>query len=293
MARFDQLEIFQRVPASLGEGPCWDSARQILWWVDIRGKKVHEASLEDRPSRVLPLDQMVGAVTLTDQGGLLAALQDGIYLLDPTTGATKKFANAPHHDAIHFRFNDAKVDPQGRLWAGTLALDGRRGQSRLYRVDGDATVTPMVEQVSVSNGLAWTADGRTMYYIDSPTRTVQAFAFDPEKGVLGASRVVITFSESDGWPDGCCIDAEDKLWIGHWGGSKLTRWDPMAGRLLQTIGLPVSNVTSCAFGGPKLDHLFITSAVDDEGGKQEPEAGFVFCIKPGVTGVDSVRFSGK
>ncbi|MEO7597835.1 MAG: SMP-30/gluconolactonase/LRE family protein, partial [Opitutus sp.] len=241
---------------------------------------------------VLPLDQMIGAVTLTQRGGLLAALRDGIYLIDPETGAPTLFARAPGHDPSLFRFNDAKVDPSGRLWAGTLALDERPRQSRLYRIDGDGSVTAMVEEVSVSNGLAWTADGRTLYYIDSPTRTVRAFAFEAEHGTLGESKVVITLAETDGWPDGCCIDAEDKLWIGHWGGSQLTRWDPVAGRRLRTIKLPVANVTSCAFGGPKLDHLFITTAVDKSRVQREPEAGFVFCIRPGVTGVDSVRFSG-
>ena len=291
MARFTKVEVFHAIRAQLGEGPCWHEARQSLWWIDILGQKYFEARITDASPRVLTSAQMIGAVAATDSGGLIAALRDGIYLVDPETGGTTPFARAPGHDEHQFRFNDAKVDPRGRFWAGTLALDGRRSQSHLYRVNGDRSAVNMRDGVSVSNGLAWAPDGRTMYYIDSPTRIVQAFAFDLENGTISWPRPVITLREADGWPDGCCTDVEGCLWVAHWGGAKITRWNPVSGRLLDTVSLPVANVTSCAFGGPRRDQLFVTTAVDPERAAVEPEAGFIFRIDPGITGPELATFA--
>jgi sugar lactone lactonase YvrE len=292
MARFAHLEIFHPVACLLGEGPCWHASRQTLWWIDITGRKLFESDLSGTPPRIVELSQLPGAVAPTREGGLVAALQDGIYLVNPDSGVPTLFANAPGHDSRQFRFNDAKVDPRGRYWAGTLALDGRRGESHLYRINPDRSVAIMREGVSISNGLAWSPDGSTLYYIDTPTREVRCFAFDLETGRLGESKVVITLGDADGWPDGCCMDVDGRLWIAHWGGSKITRWDPRTGRLLDTIAIPVRNVTSCAFGGAKLDELFITTARDDDKSVAEPEAGHVFCLKPGATGVPLATFAG-
>ena len=235
---------------------------------------------------------MIGAVVPTRSGGLVAALRDGIYSVDPDSGAAALFAAAPSHDPKNFRFNDGKVDPLGRFWAGTLALDSRPGQSRLYRVDADRSVQVIREGVSISNGLAWSPDARTLYYIDSPTRMVQAFAFDLEQGTLGPPRVAISLGDDDGFPDGCCMDVEGCLWVAHWGAGKVTRWEPETARLLSTISLPVANVTSCAFGGARRDQLFITTAVDDSRPGSEPEAGYLFRIEPGVTGPELASFAG-
>lgn len=291
MARAFSVEVFHAAGARLGEGPCWHAARQTLWWVDILGQQLFEADLSGRAPRVFSFDQMISAVAPTRAGGLIATLRDGIYLINPDRGVPVPFATPDGHNPQAFRFNDAKVDPQGRLWAGTLALDGRRGQSRLYRVDGNRCVTVLREGVSISNGLAWAPDGRTLYYIDSPTRTVQAFAFDADAGTLGPPRVAITLGEADGWPDGCCMDAEGNLWVAHWGASKVTRWDPVAARLLATVPVPVRNVTSCAFGGPKRDQLFITTAFDTENSGLEPVAGHVFRLEPGTVGAETGVFS--
>lgn len=292
MARFSNLEVFQPVPARLGEGPCWHPQRQTLWWIDILGPRFFEADLTGAPPRVLESTQMIGAVVPTRSGGLVAALRDGIHRIDPDSGAATLWAAAPGHDPKDFRFNDGKVDPLGRFWAGTLALDFRSGQSRLYRIDADRSVHVMREGVSISNGLAWSSDARTLYYIDSPTRTVQAFAFDLEHGTIGPPRVAISLGEADGFPDGCCMDVEGCLWVAHWGAGKVSRWDPQASRLLGTIALPVANVTSCAFGGARRDQLFITTAVDDKRAEPEPEAGYLFRIDPGVTGPELASFAG-
>lgn len=292
MGRFPQLEIFQAVAARLGEGVCWHPGRQTVWWIDILGRRFFEAPPGGGTPRVLECTQMIGAVAPTRSGRLVAALHDGIYLVDPESGRTTAFASPPEHDAAKFRFNDAKVDPAGRFWAGTAALDFHPGVARLYCIGADRTTAVRREGVSISNGLAWSPDGTTLYYIDSPTRTIQAFAFDIAKGTIGPPRIAVSFAEADGLPDGCAMDAEGHLWVAHWGGAKVTRWDVRAGRLLRTVTLPVSHVTSCAFGGVRRDELFITTAFGDSPTPLEPEAGFVFRIDPQTTGLELASFAG-
>ena len=285
-------EIFARHASHLGEGPCWHARRQSLWWVDITGCRIMEAKGADGPVRELPLPQMPGAIVVTRRGDFLGALREGFFRIDPDSGGLVPVASAPGHDPHEFRFNDGKVDPQGRFWAGTLALDFRPQQSLLYRLDAAGAVTLVRRGISISNGLAWTPEGRTLYYVDSPTRVVQRFDFDPVAGTVGEPEVAFALGDGEGFPDGCSMDAEGCLWLAHWGAAKLTRWDPRAGRCLLTVPLPVRNVTSCAFGGPKLDRLFITTAKDDENPAPEPEAGFVFCVDPGVTGVAVPEYAG-
>ena len=285
-------EVFARHASHLGEGPCWHPRRRSLWWVDITGARIMEAPADGGSVRELRLSQMPGAIVVTRRGDFLGALREGFFRIDPDSGVETPVALAPEHDPREFRFNDGKVDPQGRLWAGTLALDFRPGQSFLYRLGVEGGVTLVRRGISISNGLAWTPDGRTLYYVDSPTRVVQRFDFDPVAGTVGEPTVAFALGAGEGFPDGCSMDAEGCLWLAHWGASKLTRWDPRAGRCLLTVPLPVRNVTSCAFGGPKLDRLFITTAKDDENPAPEPEAGFVFCVDPGVPGLPVAEYAG-
>jgi sugar lactone lactonase YvrE len=291
MAAFSRLDLFGDGRADLGEGPCWHAARGTLWWIDITGQRVLESRLDGGKTREWAVGQMVGCVAPERSGGLVAALHDGIYRLDPDMGVTTPFARAPGHDPAGFRFNDGKIDPQGRLWAGTLSLTGARGASHLYSVDASGAVTVRREGVSISNGLAWSVDGGTLYYIDSPTRRVQAFRFDGETGALSEEREASRLADDEGWPDGCCLDEEGMLWVGHWGAGRVTRRDPRTGRVLETVRLPVRNVTSCAFAGERLDRLFITTAVDHEDPSPEPEAGRVFCLQPGVAGWPTNAFA--
>lgn len=290
MAEFARLDRLAAPRADLGEGPCWHAARGSLWWIDITGRRVFEARMDGGVPREWAVGQMVGCVAPERSGGLIAALHDGIYRFDPDTGGTTLFARAPGHDPAGFRFNDGKVDPQGRFWAGTLSLTGVSGAARLYSTEAGGVVTVRREGVSISNGLAWTADGGTLYYIDSPTRRVQAFNFDGETGALSGEWEASRLADDEGWPDGCCLDEEGMLWVGHWGAGRLTRRDPRTGRVLETVRLPVRNVTSCAFAGERLDRLFITTAVDHDDRSPEPEAGAVFSFVPGVCGLPTALF---
>ena len=287
MASDSRVSVFRAIPAELGEGVMWHPSRQSLFWIDIMGRAVFETRLEAQTTRRLPLEQYVGAVIPTSDGGLVAALHEGIYRLDPDTGATNPLARPAGHNPKLVRFNDAKCDPRGRLWAGTLAFNNAPGAAQLYRIDADRSIQVMRESVTISNGLAWSPDLRTLYYIDSPTRVVQAFDYDIETGAVSRPRVALELTCIPGCPDGCTIDPEGRLWIAHWDGARVTCWDPVRAQLIDTLHLPVPRVTSCTFGGPKLDTLFISSAADPETAAApagSPRGGCVFGAEPGARG---------
>lgn len=290
-----RVSLFRSVPAELGEGALWHPGRQSLFWIDILGHKVFETTLRDPATTTRDVGQRVGAVTPTRAGGLIAALQNGLHRVDLATGQTTFFACPPEHDAKTVRFNDAKCDPRGRLWAGTMALDESGHKGALYRFEADGRSRRMREQVSVSNGLAWSPDHRTLYYIDSPTRSVQAFDYDADTGDLGRPRVAIDLATTNGYPDGCTIDTDGNLWIAFWDGACVMRWDPVHARLLDTLHLPVARVTTCTFGGPGLDTLFITTAATGLSAADraaQPQAGFVFTAQPGARGFVTDGFAG-
>lgn len=275
----DRPELLARCAARLGEGICWHPRRDAVAWVDILGGRVFE--LADGQVTEWACEQMVGAIAPAADGTYLAALRGGIHRLDPADGALSEVAPAPYDPAL-FRFNDGKVDARGRFWVGTLSLRGEQRASSLYCCEPGGPVRQMLAGVSISNGIAWAPDGRTMYYIDTMTRAVQRFDFDLERGAIAAAGVAIQFSEEEGLPDGCTIDLEGNLWVAHWGGSRITQSDPRTGRRLQSCQLPVRNVTSCAFGGPKFAQLFVSTAKCDE--VNEDLAGSVFVLEPGVGG---------
>lgn len=270
----------------LGEGPMWDAGRGCIRWLDITAGTIHQLQPAGGAHTALRIGQMVGAVAPRQGGGWVAALQAGLGTIDPQTGQTTLLA-APEAHLPGNRFNDGKCDPAGRFWACTLAMDGTRNAGALYVLEG-GRVTRKQAHLSVPNGLAWTADGRTMYHIDTPQGQVFAYDFEPDTGNLSNSRTVITFPNGAGLPDGMTIDTEGMLWIGHFGGWQIGRWDPRSGRQLAQVRLPAAHVTSCAFGGENLSDLYITTAqegltkteLDDQ-----PLAGCLFVVRDcGFTG---------
>ena len=264
--------------AVLGEGPFWDGSQ--LWYVDIEQREIHRLNPVTGTDQAWALPERVGFVIPSERGDLIVGLESGVGRFDPVTGALRRVVH-PEAALPGNRFNDGKCDPAGRLWAGTMAIDERPECGALYRFDGAWNVTRQVERISISNGLAWSPDGSVMYYVDSPTRRVDAFDF--RNGMISNRRPVMTIS--DGFPDGMCVDAAGNLWIALWGGWGVACHDPRTGERLAFVQLPVSAVTSCCFGAG--DALFITCAgrdLDAAGRLEQPLAGGVFRARVGVTG---------
>jgi len=204
----------------------------------------------------------------------------------------------PEQDRPENRFNDGKCDPAGRFWAGTM-LNGA-GESdpphgSLYSLDAHHHVQHRLSGVRISNGICWSPDKTTMYFVDSPNRWVDAFDYDDATGAIGNRRVAVTVPREYGMPDGMTIDAEGMLWVAGWGGGQVSRWDPATGKFLETIAVPASQSSACAFGGPNLDELYITSArigLDAATLAHEPHAGSLFVARPGVKGTEAFEFAG-
>jgi sugar lactone lactonase YvrE len=286
-------ELVLDAKAQLGEGALWQAEEQRLYWVDIEGKTLHifdPASGEDREIQV---GQRIGTVVPTADGQVLVALQNGIHRLNPATGQMRFVTNPlPNAD---MRFNDGKCDPFGRFWVGSMHLEQKERAASLYRMEADGSMEEVLQGITVSNGLVWSQDQQTMFYIDSPTRKIQAFDFEPGSGALSGRRIVAEVPKEAGYPDGMAIDAEGKLWVAHWGGNAVIRWDPANGQMMQKIIVPAPHVTSCAFGGKQLETLYITTAregLDDKQLKEFPESGGIFALNPGIRGLPTYTFRG-
>ena len=289
-----QAELIVDAKAELGEGPIWDPRSKVLLWVNILGKQLRMYDPVSDADRVIELDQMPGTVVLRAKGGLMLALEGGFASFDPDTNAIE-FITDPESDKPGNRFNDGKCDPAGRFWAGTMPYDAEAASGALYCLDTDGTSKKMISDVYCSNGIAWTADRKTMYYIDSVTRNVDAFDYDLATGDIANRRSVINVPEADGMPDGMAIDTEDKLWVAQWGGWRVAHWDPLTGQMIDMVELPVSQVSACWFGGEDLDELYITTArtrLTDEALAKEPLAGGLFKARVGVKGLPADVYAG-
>jgi sugar lactone lactonase YvrE len=288
-----QADLLVDAHAHLGEGPVWDDRERCLWWVDIMGRAIHRTDPATGRDDVVPVGQLVGAVVVRASGGLVAAVQDGFVAVDPASGRVEPLAPVEAGDRTT-RMNDGKVDPAGRFWAGTMGVDHRPDAGALYRLDPDLRVTPMVPRTTISNGLDWSSDGRTMYYIDTPTRRVDRFDFDPATGAISGRRPAVAIRDGAGSPDGMTVDADGYLWVALWDGWAVERYGP-DGRLDRRVDVPAQQASSCAFGGPDLDQLFITTAQEGfpPGGRpDQPHAGGLFVCRPGVRGRAAHRFAG-
>jgi sugar lactone lactonase YvrE len=275
----------------LGEGPVWDVQEQALYWVDIRSPAVRRYGGRDRKVTSWAMPEMVGSLAVRDQGGLLVALKSALAYFDPQSGSIRRVAS-PEADRPGQRFNDGKCDRQGRFWAGTMNDVTRAPEGTLYRFDGAACV-PFESGITIPNSLCWSRDARTMYFADSPKRILFAYDYDPDRGEPGNKRVFTTIAEP-GIPDGSTVDAEDCLWCAEYGGWKVTRFAP-DGRRLRSIELPVQQPTSCMFGGPDLDVLYVTTASQRLNAGERAQqllAGALLAMDVGVRGLPEARFAG-
>jgi sugar lactone lactonase YvrE len=280
--------------ATLGEGPSWDNETKLLYWGDIIGKIVHIYNPAKKANRTIQLDQQIGALVPTKTGDLIVALQKGFYTLNLETEKLTSIIDPEKHLSDN-RFNDGKCDAYGRFWAGTMSNKGEKNAGSLYCLDTDFTLKKMLGNVSISNGITWSPDNKTMYYIDTPTNQVVAFDFDLDTGAISNKRVVVNIPTNEGSPDGMTSDMEGMLWIAHWGGYQVSRWNPETGELIESVSIPAPQVTSCIFGGENLDELYITTArvgLNESTLEKYPKAGALFKIKTDVKGIGTFQFGG-
>lgn len=284
----DSYRIRCPIRSELGEGPWWSAREHALYWVDILAPAVHRLSLADEGVTSWPMPERIGWLVEREfRPGFIAGFQSGFAELELEPFAIRRIAD-PEPELPGNRMNDCAVDAAGRLWAGTMDAAIKAETGALYRLDPDLSVSKHDEGYLVTNGPAFSRDGRTVYHNDTGKRVVYAFPLRAD-GSLGERRVFIRFRDEWGHPDGMTVDAEDGLWIAHWGGGRVSRFTPDS-ELDRSITLPASQITSCAFAGPDLDRLFVTSAAD--GCDDEPHAGKLFEVDPGVRGVPQPRFGG-
>jgi sugar lactone lactonase YvrE len=289
----NRLECVWDAHAALGEGPLWSMKKQALYWVDILNHRLHRYSPSGE-QRTWQFDQEISCVAeRADAEGLIVALRHGFAGFNPATEELVPLAQLEAHIPTN-RFNDGKCDRFGRFWAGTMDFDAQRSTGSLYRLSPDLHYAKMDSDYVVTNGPTWSPDDKTMYHNDSVNGRVYAFDYDLESGEISNKRLFLRFSKEDGSPDGMTTDAEGGLWIAHWGAGKITRHDA-EGKVLQTVALPCSQVTSCAFGGPNLRTLYITTAAAGLSRQQlehEPSAGGLFAVDLDVAGIPANPFRG-
>jgi sugar lactone lactonase YvrE len=276
-------------PDHLGEGPVWDDRTGELVWVDISGRLVHRWNPTTDVASSFPTAGDVGAVVLCEDGGHLLAIESELWRVD-ATGQMTLLADIESKPGV--RFNDCRADPRGRLWAGTLHRDREHGAAALYRLDPGDEMTIVLPERTISNGIGWSLDGTTMYYIDSTTQQVAKFTYDMDSAELAERQVFAEIEATDGLPDGLTVDAEGGVWVCLFGGGRLRRYRP-DGSLDQEIVLPLTNPTCPGFGGSDLRTLYVTTArhrLSEEQLAREPLAGALLQLDVGVAGLPANRF---
>lgn len=275
--------------ARLGEGPLWDAASSRLYWVDIYNHRVHWFDPKTGAADYWTVGETVGAIALTTQNRILMAQRHRLGFLDLQTGAIESI-QAVEEDLPDNRFNDGKCDAAGRFWFGSMSRIGP--QASLYRYDPDGTMQMMETGLTISNGLGWSPDQKQFYLADSPLQQIFVYDFDLDSGTIANRRVHIDLTAGDAFPDGLTVDADGCLWIAMWDGWGLQRFDPEGQKMAQ-IHMPVQRPTSCTFGGPDLQTLYITTA---SVGLSEVEiersffSGDLFALNTDVRGLPTNRF---
>lgn len=279
-------ELLVAAQTELGECPVWDPQRGIFWFMDITSKLLHELRWESRQCAARPLPALGGALVLSRDGSLIAGLQTGLHRIDPSAG-TLTFMVNPQPDKSDHRLNEAKCDPQGRLWFGSISTLGRFPTGCLYRMEPGGSVQCTMEKISVPNTLVWLGDPGNVLFADSARRVVWRFHFDGESGAFSNRSVFAECHADRGMPDGAALDAEGHVWIAEFGGGRVKRYDP-DGRVTHVVELPATQVTSCAFAGPGLRHLIIITTkrlLSAEERTLQTHAGDLFVVEPEVPGI--------
>jgi sugar lactone lactonase YvrE len=281
------------VRASLGECPVWSVAEQALYWVDINAPSLNRFDPANGRNTIMPMPASIGCFALRARGGFIVALRDGLWLARADGTLEHRIAAAPYNTATH-RFNDGRCDRQGRFLAGAMNEPRDASNAALWRVDADHSVTEVLGDMTISNGLAFSPDGRTMYHADTPTRTVRAFAYDTATGTPAAPRTFAQFTAEGDRPDGGTVDSAGNYWTAFYRGGKVLQISP-AGVTLAAFDVPALCPTMCAFGGPDLRTLYVTSARQhrepDELARL-PHSGGIFAMRVDIPGLPEPHFAG-
>lgn len=278
--------------AVLGEGPAWDLARQRLYWVDIYAGDLHIYDPKTNLDEKIEVDAPLGCAAPTRNGNLILGLRHSIAALSLEPVKLTPLASPEAHLPGN-RFNDGKCAPDGRFLAGTMDDSETEASGALYSYAPNGTLKTLITGVRISNGLAWSRDHKTMYYIDTPTFNVMAYDYDLASGEIGNPRTVISIPPRLGFPDGMTSDTQGRLWIAMWGGAAVTVWDPASGQLLEHIPIPAKNVTACVFGGKSGSDLFVTSArkgLTSADFAEYPLSGGLFRVQTDVEGMPTFVF---
>ena len=285
-------EVEQLLTAAnqLGEGPLWHIKEKALYWVDIEGECFHRFFPETGKQDTFQVGQPIGCLAFRASGGLVLALRDGLGYWNQDIQDIEIVAN-PEASRKNARFNDGKVDRKGRLWAGTIGEDAN---SSLYRLDQDSSIHTMETGITISNGIGWSPDDKTMYYTDTALRVIYAYDFDLPSGEIKNRRKFVQVPVTEGFPDGLTVDSEGFIWSAQWDGWRVNRYDP-DGTIERVINMPVQRPTSCTFGGENLDQLYITSAwtgLHEIDRREQPMAGDLFCVQTEIKGQPASDFLG-
>jgi D-xylonolactonase len=291
MVADSSLRCVADVHAVLGEGPVWVERERALYWLDIKGLKIFRLDANDRITQ-WPTPMRIGSIAPRASGGFIGGTEHGIAEIDLDSSRFQIILD-PEQDQPGNRFNDGKLDRQGRFWAGTMDDEERADTGTLYRLDRDLDLIAFDRGYRVTNGPAFSPDGRAMYHNDSARQVTFRFGLNAD-GESVERTVFLQFGKGEGFPDGMTVDCEGCLWIAFWDGWCVRRYSP-AGDWLETIRMPVARPTSCAFGGRDLDRLYISSAsigLDEQAIEMQPNAGGLFMVTPGVQGIKDVPFAG-
>lgn len=290
-----EAKLLVKTKCILAESPLWHDQRNSILWVDIEGRTLYAHHLATGQTTASPLPSRVGFIVPDHQGNLILGLQNGVAFYDLDREKLSWLKDV-EKEMPENRCNDGKCDSEGRLWFGTMDVNAKTGAGSLYLLDSDLNLQKKADSLSIPNGTAWSLDGKYFYHIDSTRKSVVRYRYHTHTGEIAGSKTVISIPEGMGLPDGMTIDEEGMLWIAHYGGFGVYRWNPENGALLNKITLPVPNVTSCTFGGPHLDTLFITTAsegMDEKARKAYPLSGSIFTAKPGAKGLKANIFNYK
>lgn len=279
--------------ASLGECAQWNADEQALYWVDINAPSLNRFDPATGRNVATAMPASIGCFAFRAGGGFVVALRDGIWFADAAGKPVRRIADAPY-DPAHHRFNDGRCDRHGRFFAGSMDEQRRGNTAALWRLDADLTLTQVLDDMMISNGLAWSPDGRTMYHADTPTQTVRAYAYDVASGTPSGGRVLARWTAEGDRPDGATVDAEGCYWSAFYGGGKVVRVSPR-GETLAEYPIPATCPTMCALGGPDLRTLYVTSARQKRPAEELarlPRSGGIFAMRVDVPGLPEPSFPG-